>query len=327
MKITNKLTYAITSMMLVGTTFNANALDILISNDDGFETANVRALYQELKTQGHNVLISAPYTHQSSKSGMILVNKPLTVTTADSPQGEVLAGAPAIGVSPTDASIHYLDGSPVMSLIYGLDVVALETWGHKPDLVISGPNEGPNLGVQTLTSGTVGNAVMAIKRNIPAIAVSHIDLSGESNAETGAEIAKIVANIVAKLDDDGTVALPAFTGLNVNIPGFEPGTADKLSYVFTQVGTQGTFPVFFKKLSDSPIAPPLDLPGIGLTIPNSPFGPPEGVELPKDSNPKNEFTKAWTEGNISISAIDGDFNAKRRKEEAVKLRLNALVSE
>ena len=82
---------------------------------------------------------------------------------------------------------------------------------------------------------------------------------------------------------------------------------------------------FSKKLSDSPIAPPLDLPGVGLAIPGTPFTAPEGVELPQEINANNEFTQVWLNGKISISTIDGDFNAKRRKEESVKLRLNALV--
>jgi 5'-nucleotidase len=47
----------------------ALALDILLTNDDGFETANVRALYQRLKAAGHDVVISAPVHNHSGGGG------------------------------------------------------------------------------------------------------------------------------------------------------------------------------------------------------------------------------------------------------------------
>ena len=52
-------------------TSNAWALNIVLSNDDGFDKPNIIALYQTLKAKGHNVIISAPYTNQSGRSGYV----------------------------------------------------------------------------------------------------------------------------------------------------------------------------------------------------------------------------------------------------------------
>jgi broad specificity polyphosphatase/5'/3'-nucleotidase SurE len=43
--------------------------------------------------------------------------------------------------------VHYVNGSPVMACLYGLDVVAQRKWKAAPDLVVSGPNEGNNTGL------------------------------------------------------------------------------------------------------------------------------------------------------------------------------------
>src|SRR5690606_21159030 len=67
---------------------------------------------------------------------------------------------------------YYVNGTPVMSLLYGLDVAAQKRWGKAPDLVLSGPNIGQNVGAIVVTSGTVSNVQHAAARGIPAIALS-----------------------------------------------------------------------------------------------------------------------------------------------------------
>ena len=63
-------------------------------------------------------------------------------------------------------------GTPVMATVYGLDVVAPKRWGKAPDLVLSGPNEGQNVGKVVVHSGTIGNVQFSAGRGIPSIALS-----------------------------------------------------------------------------------------------------------------------------------------------------------
>lgn len=59
-----------------------------------------------------------------------------------------------------------------MATIYGLDIVAKKHWGKLPDLVLSGPNEGQNVGKVVIHSGTIGNVQLSAGRGIPSIALS-----------------------------------------------------------------------------------------------------------------------------------------------------------
>lgn len=171
-----------------------NALTILLCNDDGYQKSNIRVLYQKLKAAGHTVRISAPKDDQSGKSSSITFLRPVE-----------------IGKDETDESINFVGGTPVMAVLYGLDVL----YTTPPDLVISGPNAGNNLGIATNLSGTVGAAVMALKRNVPAIAVSAS--SSEQNLELVADIVLSLVNALEKNRGNGAL-LPHGLGLNINIP-------------------------------------------------------------------------------------------------------------
>ena len=66
---------------------HASALNIVITNDDGFETPNIQALYDALVAAGHDVILSAPYSGQSGTSGMIAFLRPIGPTSQASPGG------------------------------------------------------------------------------------------------------------------------------------------------------------------------------------------------------------------------------------------------
>jgi hypothetical protein len=167
-------------------TSNAAALDVLVCNDDGFTSANTRALYHRLTETGHRVVVAAPVDNQSGRGGYVSFIAPIPMIAAscvDPYTGRsvvpralktypALAGAPGVGVDPSDARIAYVNGLPVMACLYGMDVKAPKTFGKLPDLVISGPNEGNNTGHTNFSSGTVSNLYYAINRGLPAIGVS-----------------------------------------------------------------------------------------------------------------------------------------------------------
>jgi len=68
--------------------------------------------------------------------------------------------SPATGANATDPRLNYVNSFPVTSIKNGIDVTAPKLWsGLKPELAVTGPNVGSNVGIQVPFSGTVGAAV------------------------------------------------------------------------------------------------------------------------------------------------------------------------
>ena len=132
----------------------AEALKILVSNDDGYNAPGINALVNALNALPDvEVVVSAPATQQSGKGSNVTEGE-LTAT-----EEKTLDGYPAFAVqgTPADSVNWALDG--------GVDM--------KPDLVITGINAGQNLGkIADEISGTVGAARAATARGIPALATS-----------------------------------------------------------------------------------------------------------------------------------------------------------
>jgi 5'-nucleotidase len=313
----------------------AFALNILLTNDDGFEAANLRALSERLRAAGHVVVISAPTQNNSGRGGFVEFLRPVTPLTRDTRHATVKAGAPGVGVDPVDPKAFYVDGTPVASLLYGLDVASPKFFAGPPDLVISGPNEGNNTGLVNNSSGTVANALYAINRGIPAIAVSDSRTSGRPYAQLAHgdieyEVADIVVELVGVLDKNRRKhreLLPEGSGLNVNIPPFTAGNGQSLPFAFTRMGVATAFsPVFFERLSDSALARSagvnLPLPGISLVSPLE-VAPP-GVVLPADTRPSSENNRLGT-GAVTLTVIQGIPQADRLLEALTRHRLEKLV--
>jgi 5'-nucleotidase len=311
------------------------ALNIVLSNDDGFETANIRALYVKLKAAGHDVVLSGPAQNNSGKGGSMNFLVPVTPLTRATRFGTVKAGASGVGADPNDGNIFYVDGTPVMAMLYGLDVVGAQRWNGQPDLVISGPNEGSNLGMINPSSGTFNNAVYAVNRGIPALAVSYAGTSGRSYTALtdGApeyEIADLIVKLVDQLDSnkgsDGRL-LPAGVGLNVNVPNFASGTASALPFKFARMGRATDYqPVFYASLADSQnaVAYGAGAPYPGVSIVTPDITPPAGVVLPGDTASTSESNVMAT-GVIPVTVFEGVPQARRSNEDLVKIRLQSLL--
>ena len=128
------------------------ALKILVTNDDGYEAAGIDALVEGLSTIDNvEIIVYAPREQQSGQGGKS-TDGPLAVTDV-----ALLSGHPARAV----------DGFPADSVR-----VAMDEDGVEPDLVVSGINEGQNLGPLVDLSGTVGASRAAVRRGVPALAVS-----------------------------------------------------------------------------------------------------------------------------------------------------------
>lgn len=311
------------------------ALNIVISNDDGFETANIHALYQRLKAAGHDVVLSGPTQNNSGKGGAMSFLAPVTPLTKDTRFATVKAGAAGAGVSPSDADVFYVDGTPVMAMLYGLDVVAAKRWGKQPDLVVSGPNEGANLGAINNSSGTFNNALYAINRGVPAIAVSYSGTEGHSytTLTDGAveyRVADLVVQLVNQLDAqkgaDGRL-LPPGVGLNVNIPVLADGVTP--AFKFSRLGVATDYqPVFYESLSNSPVALGYGagVPFPGISFVNNMITPPAGVVVPNDTATSSE-RNVVAAGAVAVSVIEGVPQARRSNEDALKVHLNTLFNQ
>ena len=306
------------TLALLALTAPLHALDILLTNDDGL-SANVRALYQALRNDGHQVMVSVPCRNQSGQGAALNFLRPVGLLTADCVGGIAQAGAPGVGSDAGDPDLHYVDGTPVMALLYGLDLLAEPRWGRQPQLIISGPNEGNNTGLVNPSSGTVNNAVYGINRGVPAVAVS-ADSDTADNPALAAETAQIVLKLVHELERRAPAngeLLPEGTGLNVNVPRFAPGESNSLPFARAVVGTYSTAaPKFVASLAADPVASEL---GITAELPGISFEPMDAATA--ESNSEAVLIE---QGKIAVSVIEGNFGAGPVDRSRALLRVNGL---
>jgi 5'-nucleotidase len=163
---------------------------ILISNDDGYLSPGLAALAEVLSSLGE-IHVIAPDRDRSGASNSLTLDRPLSVRTAAN-------GFLYVNGTPTDC---------VHTAVTGL-------LDHKPDLVVSGINNGANMGDDTIYSGTVAAAMEGLLLGVPAIAISLIS-HGFDYLETAK---KVAYELVSK---HLTRPLPPACLLNVNIPACE----------------------------------------------------------------------------------------------------------
>ena len=214
-------------LLLLATIGTASAsadggLNVLLTNDDGFGTYGIVRMQASLEAAGHTVYVSAPAVNQSGKSGAV--------------NGELGA---SVGFTEKVAGKEWaVDGTPADSVNAGL--YGLVPQGVEIDLIVSGVNDGENVGLSTNSSGTVGAAMYGLRRGTPAIAVSvGLDIASlaeliqclpddlscisywsgvaADNARAGADTAAALVPhlIAAVLDGEG---FGEGFGLNVNVP-------------------------------------------------------------------------------------------------------------
>ncbi|KAJ9136923.1 Acid phosphatase [Pleurostoma richardsiae] len=205
-----------------------HGLNILITNDDGFGTSNIRELYKSMRALGYKCYIVASTSDQSGTGG-----RAVFTTTTNLTADTEFAGAPSIGTDPNDSHIWYYNGTPAAQVFVALDYVLPNFANFSvPDLVLAGPNFGLNLGPFLYTfSGTLGAAYTAVKRGIPAIAYS-ASYSVQTpyywtNTTTRAGLpdpatiyGQLAAHLAQALIDkaSGARILPLGYGLSINMP-------------------------------------------------------------------------------------------------------------
>ena len=164
-------------------------MKILLSNDDGYQAPGIVALHRALQ-QVADVEVVAPEHNNSAKSNALTLNAPLYVHEAAN-------------------GFRYVNGTPADCVHIALTGLL----GYRPDLVVSGINNGANMGDDTIYSGTVGAAMEGYLFGIPALAFSQVD-KGWGELEAAAQKA---ADMVRQMLALKLVGQTPWL-LNVNIP-------------------------------------------------------------------------------------------------------------
>lgn len=169
---------------------------ILVTNDDGISSQGIKILSKALKSVG-DVYVVAPETEQSAVAHALTLHKPLKFEKINKKR-------------------YFINGTPTDCVIIGVNKLLPQ----KPDLIVSGINNGANLGDDVTYSGTVAAAMEGTLLGIPSIAISLVrePLNDKShrNKPSGfraaADFAKKLAEMVLEK------RLPQDTLLNVNVP-------------------------------------------------------------------------------------------------------------
>ncbi|KAG9048079.1 hypothetical protein FS837_000785, partial [Tulasnella sp. UAMH 9824] len=216
----------------------AAPIKILIGNDDGWAEANVRQLYADAAQAGNDVVLSA-----SAKNGSGLGSLNIHYGAVSGAEyGSVPDGAPQAGSNQTDPRLNYFNGTPVAAMENGFVELTKNLWaGAKPDIVLSGPNVGSNLGAVTLISGTIGVANYAVKQGVPAIAFSADDETRQSYTALqpgdGSHVFSQLAMTITNQVTSSAPFLPNKVSLNVNFSKLSANcsSASDYKYVFTTI--------------------------------------------------------------------------------------------
>jgi 5'-nucleotidase len=166
-----------------------HTMKILISNDDGYQAPGIVALHEALKDLGQ-VEVIAPEQNNSAKSNALTLHSPLYVHQAAN-------------------GFRYVNGTPADCVHVALTGLL----GYRPDLVVSGINNGANMGDDTIYSGTVGAAMEGYLFGIPAIAFSQVERDWHHLDSA----ARKVRELVQAMHQQHLIGHTPFL-LNVNIP-------------------------------------------------------------------------------------------------------------
>lgn len=253
-------------------------LDILLSNDDGFDKPGIVALQQALSQAKHRVVLAAPAKNASGSSASMTF-------------------AP-VAIEQVAANTYAISASPATSVV--LAVSALYPPDSPPDLLISGINKGANLGPATGISGTVGATIAAIEVIDPPIAAIAIstdplgaNFSEEENTQHLQRISAFIVNLVGRLTQErckSGLLLPQGLALNINYPPLP--TTEIKGIVIREQGQAPYFKISYRPSKDD----------ANVYLPVFKTQAVEKDILQSD-------TLSYHQGYITIVPIDGDYTS------------------
>ena len=173
-------------------------LKILLTNDDGFDSAGLKTMRSALMAAGHQVTVVAPAVNMSS-TGMSMTSG-------------------AVKYEGKGEGVWAVYGTPADAAMIGLVHILRDT---PQDLVVSGTNAGQNLGTNANTSGTVSAAIAATRQGVPAIATSAG--IGPESATAYEVAASLVVQMIRALYSAPGSGIADRQVINMNVPAVPPG--------------------------------------------------------------------------------------------------------
>ncbi|MGH8351012.1 MAG: 5'/3'-nucleotidase SurE [Pseudomonas sp.] len=322
----NKLLAGIIAMASVGLSMQANALNVLLTNDDGCRAPGIDAMYRALTAAGHKVTLVGPLNDSSGISAASVVVPGQALAVTELAPGKFCVGPPQGYIPPAGKTSAI--GTPVDAVNVGLDVILKDS---PPDLVVSGSNFGENVGPLTQMSGTLNAAVRAMFKGIPAVAVStgiDMDLiirdqqAGYRKTlgamdDTARFAVKVIeqaglAGIDAKQAcarnkhqcDLNVLGLPGVSGLNLNYPPLKPDEVKGVS--FAPIGNWERVNFTSQRGADGVVH-------VNLAPPST----------PTETQKKADAYQLW-QGHAVITVIDGNMTAPEAVQDQAKKMLHGI---
>ena len=209
-------------------------MNILITNDDGFESKGIAVLTKMMKKYG-NVAVVAPFSAQSGMSMAVSLG-------AEKIAFKEIESSTFVGEDGLEHTERwaYLDATPASCVKFAMSTPWL-SW--KPDVIVSGINHGANTSVASCYSGTLGATAEAAVNHILGIGVSLCDHNPDADFS---QIEKYFPGIFEKL-----VELPRhsyMTYYNVNFPSVP---ADEIKGVRAGYMGRGRWVKEFRSLDEA----------------------------------------------------------------------------
>jgi 5'-nucleotidase len=253
-------------------------LNILLTNYDGYATPGIVALHRAFAAAGHQVRRVAPAVNHSGGAAALTI-RPVAV--------ERIA-------SDEFAHVYSVDATPATTVLLG----ATALFADEPfDLIVSGINEGANLGPATPISGTVGATIVGLQvlePPLPGIAVSTnpfgSDYASDENLALNQRVAEFAARLVGELQRSYCgvhPVLPPGVALNVNYP---PRAADDIKGVrWARQSSVKSFGLSYAPAGEGLYAPVMRRPEAGRAHPDG-------------------DTELFTAGYITVVPLNGDYS-------------------
>ncbi|WP_322615443.1 5'/3'-nucleotidase SurE [Pseudomonas sp. BIC9C] len=322
----NKRLTGVIAMASVGLSMQANALNILLTNDDGCRAPGIDAMYRALTAAGHKVTLVGPLNDSSGISAASVVVPGQALAVTELAPGKFCVGPPQ-GYTPPAGKTSAI-GTPVDAVNVGLDVILKDS---PPDLVVSGSNFGENVGPLTQMSGTLNAAVRAMFKGIPAVAVSTAidmdliirDQQAGYRKTLGAmdDTARFAVNVIEQASLAGAEArqacaknkhscelnvlgLPGVNGLNLNYPPLPPGEVKGVS--FAPIGNWDRVSFTSQRGADGVVH-------VNLAAPSTP------TEVQQQA----DAYQLW-QGHAVITVIDGNMTAPEAVQDRAKKMLRGI---
>ena len=169
---------------------------ILVCNDDGIDAPGIKVLERVARGLSKDVWVVAPETQQSAASHSLTLHRPLRIRRISRRR-------------------HAVNGTPTDCVFLAFNKILAD---HRPDLVLSGVNDGPNVGEDVTYSGTIAAAMEATLLGVPAIAFSQAYGDGRRHHWATAE--QWGARLLRTLVERGW---PGRVLINVNFPDLPAG--------------------------------------------------------------------------------------------------------